>query len=155
MKKFYSFLFLLILHFSIISAIEVGGHLTEDTIWGPDNNPYEVVDHVFVDYGVTLTILPGTEVRIQSAQLTCYDDFHNNFWYLTGSAKMIWVDGKIVAEGTEQDSIIFTRRQDDPNYYWGCIYITESSEMPVFKHCIFEYTAGMGIVVSNLSLIHI
>ena len=151
MKKFYLCLFLLILHFSIISSIEVSGHLIEDTIWGPDNNPYEVVDHVFVDAGVTLTILPGTEIKIQSAQLTCSYDFYNNFWYLTGSAKMIWVDGEIIAEGTEQDSIIFTRRQDDPDYYWGCIYITEFSEMPVFKHCIFEYGGGMGIDVGNLT----
>ncbi|MBC8416100.1 MAG: hypothetical protein H8E11_06695, partial [Candidatus Cloacimonetes bacterium] len=30
----------LIFYSSIANAIEVGGHLTEDTIWGPENNPY-------------------------------------------------------------------------------------------------------------------
>jgi hypothetical protein len=44
-----------IFHSSIAQAIEVSGHLTEDTTWNPANNPYEVVDHVFVDAGVTLT----------------------------------------------------------------------------------------------------
>ena len=134
----------------LLSSIEVSGHLTEDTTWSPDNNPYEVVDNVFVDAGVTLTILPGTEVKIQSAQLTCSDDFYNNFWYLTGSAKMIWVDGRIIAEGTVEDSIRFTRLQDDFNYYWGCIYILGDG-MPIFEHCIVEYSGGLGIAVGNIA----
>ncbi|HPR18745.1 MAG TPA: choice-of-anchor Q domain-containing protein, partial [Candidatus Cloacimonadota bacterium] len=131
----------------------MSGHLTEDTIWSPTNNPYQVVNNVFVDTGVTLTILPGTEIQIQSVELTSYWDFHNNFWYTNGNnaAKMIWVDGEIIAEGTEQDSIVFTHLQDYPDYYWGCIYITEFSEMPVFNHCIFEYSGGMGIVLNNIA----
>ncbi|HPR18800.1 MAG TPA: carboxypeptidase-like regulatory domain-containing protein, partial [Candidatus Cloacimonadota bacterium] len=144
---------LFIFHFSIVQAIEVGGHLTQDTTWYPVNNPYEVVDNVFVDAGVTLTILPGVEVIIQSAQLTSWDDFNDYFWYQYGNntAKMIWVNGNIIAEGTVEDSITFTHDQDDFNYYWGCIYIDENSEMPVFKHCIVEYSGGTGIAVGNIA----
>nr|HPR18319.1 hypothetical protein [Candidatus Cloacimonadota bacterium] len=139
-----------IFHSSIANAIEVGGHLTQDTTWSPANNPYEVMEILYVDSGVTLTILPGTEVIIQSAQLTCWDDFSDYFWYLTGSAKMIWVNGRIIAEGTVEDSIVFTHSQDDYNYYWGCIYIP-GDEMPVFKHCVMEYSGGMGIAVGNIA----
>jgi hypothetical protein len=59
MKKyvflFFSFYFLFFA-FSIAPAIEVGGHITEDTTWSPDNNPYILIDNIYVDEGVTLTI---------------------------------------------------------------------------------------------------
>ncbi len=141
----------LIFHSSIANAIEVEGHLTEDTTWSPDNNPYHVIDDVFVDDNVTLTILPGTEVKFHSTSLTCYDDF-SNFVYYNGTniAKMLWVDGKIKAEGTEEDPITFTRAQDSLYYHWGVIYLTEFADRCVFKYCNFEYSARMLILVGIL-----
>ena len=138
MKKSFLFLVLLILNllflifnYSIVFAIEVGGHLTEDTTWSPENNPYLVVENLYVDSGVTLTILPGTVVKISGAPLTNYNDNNENFWLYNGDsvAKMIWVDGKILAEGTEQDSITFNRIQDDINYNWGCVYLNYNAEL--------------------------
>nr|MBC8525997.1 carboxypeptidase regulatory-like domain-containing protein [Candidatus Cloacimonadota bacterium] len=139
--------------FSIANAIEVGGHITENTTWSPYNNPYLVTEILYVDAGVTLTILPGTEVKISGASCTSWQEFDQNFWLYGGVsiAKFIQVDGRIIAEGTEQDSIIFTRMQDDPDYYWGTIYITEQAEMCRFKHCKVEYSAGIGIALSNIS----
>jgi len=143
----------LISNSSIAFAIEVGGHLTEDTTWSPENNPYLVTEILYVDAGVTLTILPGTEVKISGAPLTSYYEFDQNFWLYNGVsiAKMLWVDGRIIAEGTEQDSIIFTRMQDDPDFYWGTIYITEQADMSRFKFCEFEYSVGIGIAVGNIA----
>ncbi|MBT6993915.1 MAG: hypothetical protein HN952_03060, partial [Candidatus Cloacimonetes bacterium] len=66
---FFIFLFF-ILHSSFLIGIEVGGHLTEDTTWGPENNPYLVTENLYVDDDVTLTILPGTEIKINAAPLT-------------------------------------------------------------------------------------
>ncbi|KQC08015.1 MAG: hypothetical protein APR54_05180 [Candidatus Cloacimonas sp. SDB] len=139
--------------FSIISAIEVGGHLTEDTIWMPENNPYNVVDNIYVDAGVTLTILPGTEVFVQSAPFTSWDDFDQNFWFQNGNteAKMIWVDGRIIAEGSEQDSILITHSQNNNEYLWGTIYITENAEKCIFKNCRIEYSCGTGIYVGLIA----
>ncbi|MCK4694565.1 MAG: carboxypeptidase regulatory-like domain-containing protein, partial [Candidatus Cloacimonetes bacterium] len=158
LKSLIFILSLLILHSSIAFAIEVGGHLTQDTTWSPENNPYLVIDNIFVDAGVTLTIQAGTEIKIQSAQLTSYDDYADNFYYQNGNnaAKMLWVDGRIIAEGTEQDSILFTRMQDDFDYYWGCIYIPENGNntlenMSVFKYCKFEYSGSFGIMVGNVA----
>ena len=143
----------LIFYSSIANAIEVGGHLTEDTIWGPENNPYLVTEILYVDAGVTLTILPGTEIKVSGASCTSWQEFDQNFWLYGGVsiAKFIQVDGRLIAEATEQDSIIFTRMQDDPDYYWGTIYITEQAEICNFKHCKFEYTAGIGLAVSNIA----
>jgi len=150
MKKHILILSLLIITFSLLISIEVGGHLTENTTWSPENNPYLVTENLYVDSDVTLTILPGTEIKISGAQLTSYYDSNENFWLYGGDsvAKMIWVNGKIIAKGTEQDSIIFDRLQDDINYNWGCIYMSENAELSIFKHCKVENANGIWIAVS-------
>ena len=131
-------------------SIEVGGHLTEDTVWSPDNNPYEVTEILYIDAGVTLTILPGTEVKISGASLTSWQDFNANFWMYSGVsvAKWIWVHGNIIAEGRAEEPIIFTRLQEDNTYHWGTIYFDEDAGMPRFRHCKFEYSAGIGIAIN-------
>ena len=157
--KFVIFFFLIsnftifISNSSIVNAIEVGGHLIEDSIWSPDNNPYEVVETFYIDQGVTLTILPGTEVKVSGASCTNWQEQSQNFWLQNGIsiAKMIWVEGKIIAEGTSQDSITFTRIQNDNNYYWGCIYLSPQSDMSRFQHCTFAYSAGIGLAVGNVA----
>jgi hypothetical protein len=154
-RGFGKFLFFLPLIFCLfafdLSSIEVEGHITEDTTWSPDNNPYHVIDDVFVDDDVTLTILPGTEVKFNSTIVTCFDDF-SNFIYYNGSniAKMLWVDGKVIAEGTEEEPITFTRIQDSLYYHWGVIYLTENADRCVFKYCDFAYSARMMILVGIL-----
>jgi len=146
-----------ILFFSLfafdLSSIEVGGHLTEDTTWSPENNPYLVTEILYVDAGVTLTILPGTEVKISGAPLTSYYEFDQNFWLYNGVsiAKFIQVDGRLIAEGTEQDSIIFTRMQDDPDFCWGTIRITEDAELCRLKYCKIEHSCLIGIIISYIS----
>nr|HPR16874.1 hypothetical protein [Candidatus Cloacimonadota bacterium] len=158
MNKQISIFILFILHFSfyifhssIAFAIEVGGHLTEDTIWSPVNNPYLVVHDVYVDDDVTLTILPGTEVKFAATELVEYDDF-SKFIHYNGSneGKMLWVDGKVIAEGTEDEPIIFTRIQDSLYYHWGVIYLRENADRCVFKYCDFSYSARMMILVGIL-----
>ncbi len=152
-NKIVSLLFsLFILHFSflipnssITYAIEVGGHLTEDTTWSPDNNPYLVTAGVYVDADVTLTILPGTIVKFNSDY---YDNVGDDQFYFQGGeepvAKFIRVEGRIIAEGTEQDSIIFTRIQDEQYYHWGTIYHPEGAQQSSFKYCLFEFSALTG-----------
>jgi hypothetical protein len=154
-KNLFFFIFIFnftfyILHFSIAPAIEVGGHLTEDTIWSPDNNPYLVTSGVYVDVGVTLTILPGTVVKFNADY---YDDIGDDQFYFHGGvepvAKFIRVDGRIIAEGTEQDSIIFTRMQDEEYFHWGTIYIPEGAQSSRFKYCLFEFSAFTGFSLSE------
>jgi hypothetical protein len=153
-RGFGKFLFLLPLIFCLfpftLSSIEVGGHITEDTTWGPDNNPYLVTSGVYVNADVTLTILPGTIVMFNSAY---YDDLSDDEFYFSGGeepvAKFIRCEGKIISEGTEQDSIIFTRMQDDEYFHWGTIYLPDGAETSIFKHCVFEYAAVTGFSLSE------
>ncbi len=144
---------LIFLSISSTYAIEVGGHITENTTWSPGNSPYEVTETLIIDEGVTLTVLPGTEIKISGASCTSWMEQSQNFWLYGGVsvAKFIQVEGRIIAEGTEQDSIVFTRLQDNPDYCWGTIYITQGAELCRFTHCRFEYSAGIGLALSNIA----
>ncbi|MCD4819294.1 MAG: T9SS type A sorting domain-containing protein [Candidatus Cloacimonetes bacterium] len=148
-KLFFIFFSLFTIHYSLFT-IEVGGHLTEDTIWFPENNPHLVTSGVYVDCGATLTILPGTIVKFNSDY---YNDMGDDqFYFHNGEepiAKFIRVEGRIIAEGTEQDSIIFTRIQDEEYYHWGTIYLPETADKSSFKHCLFEFAAFTGFSISE------
>nr|MDA3813263.1 T9SS type A sorting domain-containing protein [Candidatus Cloacimonadota bacterium] len=77
-----------------------------------------------------------------------YDDMGDDqFYFHSGEepiAKFMRVEGRIIAEGTEQDSIIFTRMQDVEYYHWGTIYLPEGADGSSFKHCLFEFSAFTG-----------
>jgi len=152
MKIIPFFLFsLLLFNNTLLISIEVGGHLTEDTTWSPDNNPYLVTSVLYVDDDVTLFIEPGTEIFINAA-LFNNDTYVEDFAFHgeeEPTAKMLWVEGRIIAEGTEQDSILFTRIQQDSMFYkWGVIYLSEDAELSSFKHCRFEHAST---IVINLT----
>ena len=150
MTKIFLSLIFIIFTFSLYS-IEVGGHISEDTTWSPDNNPYIVIHNIFVDVGVTLNILPGTIIQVYSA--LALDDNSSDFYWIDGEAvaKMFWVNGKIIAEGTEQDSIIFTRYQDsEPNYRWGCIFFPEGSPESLFRYCKIMYSYENGVAIGDV-----
>ena len=148
MKNNFFFLVFSLFAFNL-SSIEVEGHLTEDTTWSPDNNPYHVIDDVYVDDDVTLTILPGTIVKFNAAPLVNINSIDNYFVHYNGSnvAKMLWVDGKVIANGTEEEPITFTRIQDSLYYHWGIIYIREDADLCSFKYCDFKNSALILIVL--------
>ncbi len=91
-KKCLFMILMSIISIASLWSIEVGGHLTEDTIWSPENSPYLVTEILYIDAGVTLTILPGTEVKISGAPLNSWTDMNANFWMYSGVsvAKWIW-----------------------------------------------------------------
>lgn len=125
-------------------SLNVGGHITEDTTWSPAYNPISVVGNIFIEEGVTLTILPGTRIELGSALLNNENYVNGAYFMLTGEesvAKMFWVNGRIIAEGTHQDSIIFTRDSDETYNHWGIIYFDDAAEKSIFKHCRFEYSS--------------
>jgi hypothetical protein len=88
---------------------------------------------------------------LYSTELVDEDDF-SKFVHYNGSnvAKILWVDGKVIAEGTEEEPITFTRIQDSLYYHWGVIYLTEYADRCVFKYCDFSYSARMMILVGIL-----
>ena len=97
-------------------AVFVHGHLAQETIWSPENNPYIVDGFIYVDSGVTLTIQPGVQVLVQAADAN--ENWNGFRWNGSNEpqAKMFYVNGRIVAIGSEAQPIIFDRYQDHPTY---------------------------------------
>ena len=103
--------FLLLFSFMItspISATDVSGPITSNTLWTVANSPYVVTGNILVMEGVTLTIEPGVEVRFDAS-------------------KALQVNGTLVARGTAADSIRFTSNTTQTPGAWGNIYFPDSS----------------------------
>lgn len=108
----------------------VSGIIATNTTWTKANSPYIVNGNLSVDSTVTLTIQPGVTVRVDSG----------HFFY---------IDGRLIAEGTSTDSIIFTADSVRKTLYhsymqWKGIEfrIKAKNDTNKFKYCRFEYAAG-------------
>lgn len=135
--KYFSLFLLLVAWLALLPGIEVSGHITEDTTWTPENNPYIVTGSLQIDAGVILTILPGVNIRIVGASLGYPNSFQwngNN----EPTAKMIIGWGQINAIGTEDSPITFNVHSEDENFRWGGIYIGADAPMSSFVHCVFQ-----------------
>jgi len=101
-------------------GFEVSGLINENIIWTKDKH-YIVISNIIIDTGTTLTIEPGTEVRIDPN-------------------KSIIVKGTLNAVGTEIDSIVFT---NNITSRWGTLSF-QSGSTGILKYCRIE-SAGSGI----------
>jgi len=135
----------------IILGIEVGGHITQNTIWSPDQNPYVVTSYLYVDPGVTLTIQPGVHVYIVGADK---NDIYNFMWSGNDQpiAKMIIVNGRIEAIGTAADPITFNKYGQGADIRWGGIYMSPAAPMSTFEFCEFRNSFFCDYVPGQWSL---
>jgi hypothetical protein len=113
--------------------------ITQDQVWTNDK-PWVVIRGAAIDEGVTLTIQPGTRV------------------YMHADSRL-FVLGRLLAEGTATDSIIFQGDRLDRAYFgyrdfpgeWGGLVIFPQSEGSVLDYVTFKnggntafgYTAAM------------
>jgi parallel beta-helix repeat protein len=95
-------------------------------VWTPDGNPYFVHQgDITVMDGSSLTVMPGVEVLF------------------TGNYKLI-VAGLLNAEGTEADSIIFTRAYPTEESKWRGFRFDQADEGCTLEYCRIEYAKGTG-----------
>lgn len=73
--------------------ITVAGNITTNTTW-TSNNTYLLTGAVYVDSGVTLTILPGTVIRGSDL--------------IANSGLLVKKGGRLIAQGTSTNPIVFT-----------------------------------------------
>ena len=101
-----------------------------------EESPYIFQGIATIPENSTLTIEPGVELRFaasESADPSVYA-------YANLSVGMLRVDGTLIAEGTEADSIRFTRNEDAGN--WGIIFFSPtSSASSVIKYATVEHAA--------------
>ena len=86
------------------AQVSVTDDITSDVTWTA-NNTYMLDGLIFVDDGATLTIEPGTVIKgLEQGSITTGDG---------ASALIVRRGGKIYAEGTASNPIIFTSELDD------------------------------------------
>lgn len=126
------------------AAMFVSGIVATNTTWTKANSPYIVNGNLSVDSGATLTIQPGVVVRVDSGV-------------------SFIVDGRLIAEGTVTDSILFTSNKSAPtNKAWKGIEFSVKSFTDSNKivYCKFEhsrraiYSQSSLISIRNTVLIH-
>jgi hypothetical protein len=105
MTKFLTGVFLFVLPImAMAQTVTVQDDITSDATWTADNT-YLLDGLIFVDSLVTLTIEPGTVIKgLLQANITTGDG---------ASALIIRRGGKLIADGTAADPIIFTSELDD------------------------------------------
>ncbi|MBI4744359.1 MAG: hypothetical protein HY776_06030 [Actinobacteria bacterium] len=126
----------------VVFGTPVGGTISTNTTWIKDASPYILEGSVIINQGTTLTVEPGTIVKIDRARID--------------------VNGTLTANGTSSDKIVFTSIWDDsyggdtnndgntsvPNWgYWGYIRLSTSSKL---NHTIIKYGGGTYDVIGTL-----
>jgi uncharacterized GH25 family protein len=115
-----------------VHATWVEGNITQDTVWTLVDSPFIVVGNITVQPGATLTLEPGVEIL-----------FGGKFSFI--------VKGKLVARGTQSDSIKFSSNKDIPlSGDWGGI-LFEANELSTLEYCMIEYAVN-GITINNGAL---
>lgn len=106
MKKIFILITVILLTSTMFAQVNVTADITSNTTWFA-SNVYTLDGLIFVNDGVTLTIEAGTVIKGKlQANITTGDG---------ASALIVRRGGKILAEGTKANPIIFTSELDDVN----------------------------------------
>ncbi|MGQ9507267.1 MAG: right-handed parallel beta-helix repeat-containing protein [Candidatus Bathycorpusculaceae bacterium] len=115
--------------FPVAKATFVEGFITQDTIWTLVDSPFIISNETIVCANATLTIEPGVEVR--------FGGFFN-----------ITVEGRLIAEGTKNKTIMFTSNElGQKAGAWGTLWFNSTQES-LLSYCVMEYGLN-GITVEN------
>jgi len=93
-----------------------------------DESPFYINGAARVPQGKTLFIEPGVTILFNSGDVDDMSNCDFDWSDSTISIGFLRVDGKLIAEGTKSDSIIFTKNSKQENHYWGCIYFSETAD---------------------------
>jgi len=106
MKKIFILITAILLTSTMFAQVNITADISANTVWSA-SNVYTLDGLIFVNDGVTLTIEEGTVIKgkLQS-NITTGDG---------ASALIVRRGGKILAEGTQANPIIFTSELDDVN----------------------------------------
>ncbi len=123
---------LLFLPLTLSAQTYHSGHLFEDEVWSPADNPHVVWAGLTIGTGATLIILPG-----------CYVQFDAEAQFRI----TVYIHGSLQAIGTLTQRIIFTSSSPNPNPGdWNGFYSTTSDSV-IFDYCDISYAGSSGIYV--------
>jgi len=121
--------------------VDVGGDIAVNTTWGPTGNPpdtvYNLISHINILTGVTLTIQPGVKVKSN------------------GSGFIVF--GQLNAVGTSTSRITFTsaRPVPAPQDWMGVSFDPSATDSSILDYCTIEYAwDGIGNQSAPLRIEH-
>ena len=113
------------------------------------DSPFYIKGPTRVPKGKNLIIKPGVTILFKAADIDSGD-----FWWhdSTIDVGFLRVDGKLIAKGTQTDSIIFTKNSLNENDYWGVIYFSETADpSSIISFSIIEYASSILDIESRVS----
>ncbi len=122
MKPILTLLFASVCAFQSSAQTSVSGAILSNTTWTKAGSPYVVTGDIAVDTAVTLTIEPGTTVK--------FDGYN-----------VLYIDGKLVAEGTPQENIRFlsSKMNTSPDTWRGISFRLKSKpDTSIIRYCEFN-----------------
>lgn len=115
MKRFFTFIIFAALS---VAMFGISGHITTDTTW---NTNQIVTGVLYIDAGVTLSIMPGVQVTVPKIDQNA-DGIGDIY---------IEVSGRLQVQGTALNKVVFTSHSADqlPSDWLGIKYLTPQSGM--------------------------
>jgi len=104
------------------NGILVFGNISQNLTWFKNDIPYLIENFVIINSGYTLTINPGVIIKGQNV----------GFY-----AAYLRIEGKLIAEGTVDNPIVFTSFPDAGS--WGGLTFVSGSEGSILKNVIVSY----------------
>ncbi|MCB0837598.1 MAG: hypothetical protein KDD99_13095, partial [Bacteroidetes bacterium] len=129
-----------------------GYYFEKDTTLTPEK-PIIMDGPIYIPQGVTVTILPGTELFFTPYKFGIKDSFGQPVF---GLYSMLFVDGTLHAEGLPGMPIVFKGSRLDSLYQenpaqWRGIRFFKNSQDNVLRHCRIK-NALIGVEVDSISL---
>ncbi len=119
----------------VYTVIEDSAIISTGT-WYADNSPYLVQGRATVPEGQTLTIEPGTIIKLYSVGYPTYGRLR--------------INGTLIAQGSLNDSIVFNRYSDTGN--WGSINFGFYNTTSSIEYCKIEYGCGLVMYSSTITI---
>lgn len=142
---------ILILFFLIVNTVQI----FSDTMildkeiygnWTKKDSPYLIQGEVIIPKDKTLTIEPGVTIKLK----TSYNDDYSSPKFDIGFLR---INGRLIAEGTIIEPIIFTRYKDTKygSDNWGTILFNTDYEDSIIEYCRIEYSNRVVNVLSEIN----
>ncbi|MEZ5083801.1 MAG: right-handed parallel beta-helix repeat-containing protein [Bacteroidales bacterium] len=139
MKRISFYLAIVFTVFSICPVYVLADSIPDSTqiygVWNMAGSPYIVMGLATIPVDSILTIEPGVQVQFKSST--------NDSAFIIQYLDIGWIKsyGKLIAVGSETDSITFTSNGEG---YWGGIHFENVSETSLMNYCSVKKCSSIG-----------